>query len=85
MAQNQAFCQINSPESSWIRYQLDLRNITYDVIAEKAKRTAAFVSLVISRKRKSESVEAALAETLGYPSFKHLWADAFINAGRKAV
>jgi len=85
MPQKRTFCQPNSPESSWIRYQLDLRNITYDVVAEKARRTAAFVSLVISRKRNSESVEAALAETLGYPSFKHLWAAAFVNAERGAV
>jgi hypothetical protein len=41
--------------------------------------------MVVCGKRGSKSVEAALAEVLGYPSWKHLWAEAFINTGREAV
>jgi len=84
MAQSKSFDKPNPPEGCWIKYQLDLRNIKYDVIAKKSKRSAAFVSMVVCRKRKSKSVEAAIAEVLGYPSFNQLWADAFINTGRKA-
>ena len=65
MAQKRSFEQPMPPESCWIKYQLDLRDIKYDEIAEKARRTTAFVSMVICRKRKSEIVEAILAEMLG--------------------
>ncbi|MDR3019876.1 MAG: hypothetical protein LBU66_03110 [Treponema sp.] len=70
------------PERCWIKYQLNLRGIKYKAIARKARRTEAFVSQVICGKRNSEPVEAALADALGYPSWKHLWAAAFINADR---
>jgi len=86
MARKQSFEQPRTPESCWIKYQLDLRNIKYDVVAEKARCSIQFVSMVICGKRKSKNVEAVLAEMLGYQSYKHLWADAFINSGeRKAV
>jgi lambda repressor-like predicted transcriptional regulator len=75
------------PEGCWIKYQLDLRNIKLEAIAKKAGRTVATVSRVICRTRNSEKVEAVLAEMLGYESFKHLWAAAFVEVGfeRKAV
>jgi hypothetical protein len=86
MAQKKSFEQPVSPESCWIKYQLDLHNIKYDAVAKKAHCTTQFVSLVILGKRKSENVGAVIAEMLGYQSYKHLWADAFINSGeRKAV
>jgi len=74
-----------SPEGCWIRCQLGLRNIKYEDVAKKARRTAAFVSMVIGGKRRSERVEAALAEMLGYPSWKPLWADAFTYAERRTL
>jgi hypothetical protein len=40
------------------------------------------VSRVVCGVKKSEKVEKALAEMLGYPSYKNLWADAFINSNR---
>ena len=66
-------------------YQLNLRNIKLEAIAKNAERTVATVSRVISGTRHSEKVEAVLAEMLGYPSYKTLWAAAFIEAKRKAV
>ena len=69
-----------SPEECWIRYQLTLRNIRLEIIANKTNCTVATVSRVISRNRHSEKVEIALAQMLGYPSWEQLWADAVINA-----
>jgi hypothetical protein len=71
------------PEGCWIKYQLDLRNIKLEAIAKKAGRTVATVSRVICKLRHSEAVETVLAEMLGYPTFKDLWIDAFINADRQ--
>jgi transcriptional regulator with XRE-family HTH domain len=73
------------PEGCWLKYKLNLRNIKLEDVAKKAHRTVATVSRVISGKRRSESVEAVLAAMLGYPSWKHLWDDALINAERRAV
>jgi hypothetical protein len=78
------------PEGCWIKYQLDLRNIKLEAVAMKAHRSVSMVSQVICKTRHSEAVEAVLAEMLGYPAFKDLWVDAFINtdfskAERKAV
>jgi len=85
MARSRSFDNPMPPEGCWIKYQLDLRNIKLETIAKKAGRTVATVSRVICRTRHSDAVEAVLAEMLGYPSYKHLWADAFINAERRAV
>jgi hypothetical protein len=72
------------PEGCWIKYQLDLRNIKLETVAQKANRSVSSVSRVICGVKKSEKVEKALAEMLGYPSWKHLWADAFISRGGAA-
>jgi transcriptional regulator with XRE-family HTH domain len=74
-----------SPEECWIRYNLNLKNIKLEAIAKKARRSVPLVSRVLSGSRRSEKVQAALAELLGYPSWQHLWADAFINSERKAI
>jgi hypothetical protein len=68
------------PEGCWIKYQLDLRNIKLEDVAQKAHRSVSSVSRVVCGIKKSEKVESALAEMLGYPSYKHLWAAAFINS-----
>jgi hypothetical protein len=68
------------PEGCWLKYQLDLRNIKLETVARKAHRSVSMVSRVISGVNKSKNVEKALAEMLGYPSYKHLWADAFLNS-----
>jgi hypothetical protein len=51
-------------------------------VAKKARRSVAMVSRVVCGVKKSEKVEAALAEMLGYPSWKRLWADAFLNSDK---
>jgi len=85
MARSRSFENPMPPEGCWIKYQLDLRNIKLDAIAKKAGRTVATVSRVICRTRNSEKAEAALAEMLGYSSWKELWAAALVNADRRAV
>ena len=72
------------PERCWLKYQLNLNNIKYEEIAKKARRSAAFVSMVVCGVRRSEKVEAVLAEILNYKSWKHLWAAAFISTKRRA-
>jgi hypothetical protein len=71
------------PEGSWIKYQLDLRNIKLEAVAQKAHRSVPMVSQVICGVKKSEKVEKALAEMLGYPSSTHLWVEAFRNSSAK--
>jgi hypothetical protein len=70
---------------AWIRYQLDLRGIKFEAVAKKARRSVPLVSQVINGQKQSEKVQEALASLLGYQSWQHLWADAFISAERSAV
>jgi hypothetical protein len=60
------------PEGSWIKYQLDLRNIKLEDVARKAHRSISMVSQVITGVKNSEAVGLALAKTLGYASYKDL-------------
>jgi len=60
------------PEGSWIKYQLDLRNIKLEAIAKKANRTVSMVSQVITGVKNSEAVGLALAQILGYTTYKEL-------------
>jgi ribosomal protein L31E len=60
------------PEGSWIKYQLDLRNIKLEAIAKKASRSISMVSQVLTGVKNSEAVGLALAQTLGYASYKEL-------------
>jgi hypothetical protein len=71
-----------SSEGCWIKYQLILRNIKLEDVAQKAHRSVSMVSRVVCGVKKSERVEKALAEMLGYPSYKYLWADAFLKSDR---
>jgi transcriptional regulator with XRE-family HTH domain len=73
------------PEYSWLRRQLASKNIKQKEIARKANCARRYVSMVVCGERSSREIEAALAEMLGYPSWQHLWADALINAERRAV
>jgi len=85
MARSRSFDNPMPPEGCWIKYQLDLRNIKLEAVAKKAGLTVATVSRVICGTRKSEKARAALAQMLGYASWKELWAAAFISAERKAI
>ena len=60
------------PEGSWIKYQLDLRNIKLEAVAKKASRSVSMVSQVITGVKNSEAVGMALAKTLGYATYKDL-------------
>jgi hypothetical protein len=68
------------PEGSWIKYQLDLRNIKLEAVAKKARRTISMVSQVICGVKNSEAVGLALAQTLGYATYKDLMEAACLQA-----
>jgi len=85
MARSRSVDHPMPPEGCWIKYQLDLRNIKLETVANKAGLTVATVSRVIRGTRKSEKARTALAQTLGYPSWRELWAAAFISAERRAM
>ena len=72
MAEKQAFRQPIPPENCWIKYQLNLRNIKYEVIAQKANRTLHFVSMVVCGRRRSQYIGSILAGLLGYGSYEEL-------------
>jgi len=61
----------------WIKYQLNLRNLTYDTVAEKAGVHVSMITHFLRCRKNSEKVKAAIAEVLGFPSF-----DAVIAASR---
>lgn len=56
----------------WIKYQLNLRKITQEDVAQKAGVSQKMVSHFITGRKNSEKVRRALAETLGYKSFEAL-------------
>jgi transcriptional regulator with XRE-family HTH domain len=60
------------PEGSWIKFRLDLKNFKYEEVAKKARRSVTLVSQVISGKRRSNNVQAALADILGFASYEEL-------------
>ena len=61
----------------WIRYQLDLRDLTYDTVAEKAGVHVSMITHFLRCRKNSEKVKTAIAEVLGFPNF-----DAVIAASR---
>jgi hypothetical protein len=69
------------PEGSWIKYQLDLRNVKFEAVAKRANRHTTLVSSVIRGKRNSKAVGRALAEVLGYASYDDLMAAARSKGG----
>jgi hypothetical protein len=60
------------PEGSWIKYQMDLRNIKMDAVARRAGRSLSLVSSVIRGIRNSKAVGTALARMLGYATYQDL-------------
>ena len=68
------------PEGSWIKYQLDLRNIKMEAVAKKAHRSISMVSQVIAGVKNSDAVGLALARMLGYASYKDLMEAAYLHA-----
>jgi hypothetical protein len=63
---------ITPQKGCWIRYQLNLRNITCRTVAEKAGVSEGMITQFIKGRKNSDKVRKALAETLGYTSFEKL-------------
>ena len=63
---------ITPRKGCWIKYQLNLRNITYKTVAGKAGVSEEMITQFIKGRKNSEKVRRALAETLGYPTFEAL-------------
>jgi transcriptional regulator with XRE-family HTH domain len=63
---------ITPRKGCWIKYQLNLRKITQEDIAQKAGVSQKMVSHFITGRKNSEKVKKALAEVLGYESFEKL-------------
>jgi hypothetical protein len=68
------------PEGSWIKFQLDLRNIKLEAVAQKAHRSTSMVSQVICGVKNSDAVGLALARMLGYATYKDLMEAACLHA-----
>ena len=66
-------------EGSWIKYQLDLRNIKLEAVAKKAHRSMSMVSEVICGVKNSQAVGLALAQMLGYATYKDLMEAAYVQ------
>ena len=66
----------------WVKYQLNLRNLTFETVAEKANVSPGMVSHFLKCRKNSERVKKALAEVLGYESFEKLVA---ASRGKEAV
>jgi transcriptional regulator with XRE-family HTH domain len=63
---------ITPRKGCWIKFQLNLRNVTYKTVAEKAGVSETMINHFIKGRKNSDRVKKALAETLGYPSFEAL-------------
>jgi transcriptional regulator with XRE-family HTH domain len=63
---------ITPKKGCWIKYQLNLRGITYKTVARKAGVSEEMITQFIKARKNSDKVRRALAETLGYPSFEAL-------------
>jgi hypothetical protein len=62
--------RIKPKEGLWINYQLRLRGITQQNLADQLGIRNATVNMVLYGKRRSTRVETTLYQTLGYPSFE---------------
>jgi transcriptional regulator with XRE-family HTH domain len=58
----------------WVQYQLKLRNIAIESVAQKANVSYSMVSHFLRGRKNSEKVKKSLAEVLGYESFEKLTA-----------
>jgi len=63
---------ITPKKGCWIKYQLALRNLTNQTVANKAGLSTQMVTNFIKGRKNSARIRAALADVLGYPSFEAL-------------
>ena len=66
----------------WIKFQLNLRNLTYEPVAKRANVSEEMITQFLKCRKNSEKVKRALAEVLGYESFEKLIA---ASRGKEAV
>jgi len=85
MARTRSSKNTMPPEGSWLKYQLDIRNIKLEAVAQKAKRSVSMVSQVITGVKNSNAVEITLAKLLGYASYKELLEEAQRQTKRGAA
>ena len=64
--------QISKKERMWIQGKMLIKGLYHRDIADKAKLTRSTVSSAMSGKIKSQRVQLAIAEVLGYKTFKEL-------------
>jgi hypothetical protein len=72
---------ITPRKGCWLKYQLNLRKITQEAVAQKAGVTQKMVSHFITGREGSKRVKKALAEILRYESFEKLIAAARDKGG----
>jgi len=85
MARTRSSKNTMPPEGSWLKFQLDLRNIKLEAVAQKARRSVSMVSQVITGVKNSESVKITLAKLLGYASYEDLLEEAQRQTKRGAA
>jgi CRP-like cAMP-binding protein len=68
--------RIKPREGLWINYQLRLRGITHQKLADKLGIRRETVTKIIGGVRHSTRIEDTLYQTLGYPSFEDMIAAA---------
>jgi len=66
----------------WLYYQLKLRNLTLDTVAQKANVSIGMITHFLKCRKNSEKVKKAFAEILGCESFEKLIA---ASRGKEAV
>jgi len=74
--------RIKPKEGMWINYQLRLRGITHQKLADQLGLKRESVTKIITGCRHSTRVEDALYKTLGYPTFEAMIA---ASRGKGAV
>lgn len=68
--------RIKPRDGLWINYQLRLRGITQQKLADQVGVRNATINMVLYGRRRSTRVETAFYKTLGYPSFEAMIAAA---------
>jgi CRP-like cAMP-binding protein len=74
--------RIKPKEGMWINYQLRLRGITHQKLADQLGLKRESVTKIVTGARHSTRVETALYQTLGYHSFEAMIA---ASRGKGAV
>jgi transcriptional regulator with XRE-family HTH domain len=63
---------ITPRKGCWIRYQLNLRRLKLEDIAQRAQVSSGMITHFLNGRKNSDKVRKALADILGYESFEAL-------------